>query len=184
MKKEKNSLMLKQLQENWGWFFGFGIGLVILGMLAIAYSFTATIFSVVYFGIVLILLGIFEATQAFNLNKWSNSFLHIFLSILYIAGGSYMIYNPIVNAVTITLILAIFFVISGIIKMIFALLNHIVHRVWLFINGALTTALGVMIWYQWPVSGLWVLGLLVGIDILFTGWTWIMLGLLAKNINK
>ena len=53
-----------------------------------------------------------------------------------------------------------------------------------FINGICTTILGILIWQQWPVSGVWALGLLLGVDMIFTGWTWIMLSLAAKSIRK
>ncbi len=181
---EKNPLSLKQLKENWGWYLALGIGLVILGSLAIYYAYTATIFSVIYLGVALIILGVFEGIQAFKLNRWSNFFLHMFLSVLSLVAGCYMIYNPVINAISLTFVLSIFFIVSGILKVIFALLNQMPHRLWLLINGICTTILGILIWQQWPVSGVWALGLLLGVDMIFTGWTWIMLSLAAKSIRK
>jgi len=85
------------------------------------------------------------------------------------------------NAVTLTLLLAFFFAISGIAKIIFALAYDPPHRGWIIFNGILSILLGILIWHQWPVSGLWVIGLFVGIDALFTGWSWIILASTIKE---
>lgn len=182
---EQHPLSMKQLQDNWGWYLVLGIAMTVIGMLAIAYSWVATIFSVLYLGSILVALGILEFIKAFKLNLWSNFFLHIFLGVLFVVGGIYLVVYPAINAITLTLLLSIFFIVSGFLKIIFAIATKALpHRVWLLINGIITTILGIMIWSQWPVSGLWVIGLLVGIDMLFTGWTWIMLSLLAKKSIK
>lgn len=183
-KTEVRPLSFRQLKENSGWYLALGIGLVILGTLATFYAWTTTLFSVVYLGFLLIILGIFEGTQSLKISEWSNSFLHLFLGVLYTIAGLYMVWDPGINALSLTLLLSIFFVVSGILKIIFAIINEIPHKFWLALNGILTLILGIIIWQQWPISGLWAIGLLVGIDILFTGWALIMLSLAAKNLTK
>jgi len=177
-----NSSALKQIKEKASWFLALGIGLVILGTLAILYSFMSTIFSVEYLGFLFIVLGIFEGVQSFKLNLWGSFFLHLFLSVLYIASGIFIVTYPVLNAITLTLFLAIFFFISGIAKIIFAFTKKVPHKGWLVFNGALTIVLGILIWLEWPMSGLWVIGVLTGVNILFTGWTLIMLASMAKRI--
>lgn len=172
----------KQLKQNANWFLTLGIGLVVLGTLALMFAYTSTIFSVMYFGILLTIMGVFEGIKAFKLSQWGSFFLHLFLGVLYTLCGLFIIANPLVNAITLTLFLALFFVISGISRIIFALAKHVPHKNWLLLNGIITTLLGIFIWAQWPVSGLWVIGAFVGIDAIFTGWTWIMLSLTAKKI--
>jgi uncharacterized membrane protein HdeD (DUF308 family) len=174
---------MQQLKKNANWFLLLGIGLIVLGMLAVFFTFTSTLFSIVYLGAFLIVLGAFEAIKSFKINLWSNFFLHIFLAILYIAAGIFILAYPVINAVTLTLLLAIFFVISGIAKIIMAWSPQAVHKGWLAFNGAVTLLLGILIWQQWPLSGLWVIGMLVGIDAIFTGWTWVMLALAVKRLT-
>ena len=58
------------------------------------------------------------------------------------------------------------------------------HWGWIFGGGVLNLALGIMIWLQWPFSGFWGIGLFVGIDMLFSGWTWIMLALRFKHLHR
>jgi uncharacterized membrane protein HdeD (DUF308 family) len=53
---------------------------------------------------------------------------------------------------------------------------------WLLLHGVINLLLGVLIWRQWPLSGLWVIGLFVGIDMIFNGWSLVMLSLAAKNL--
>ena len=182
--RSMNSLAIKQLKENWSWYLLLGIALVILGILAIIFSVTSTLISIIYLGVFFVIFGIFEAAQALKTSKWSNFFLHLFLSILYIVGGIFMITNPHLNAVSLTLVMAIFFVISGIFRIVYALASDIPHKGWLVFNGIVTVILGGMIWYEWPYSGLWVIGTLVGVDAIFTGWTWIMLSIAAKKLTR
>lgn len=175
---------LRQLIKNSNWYLAAGIGLIVLGILAITYAITATIFSVIYLGAVLISIGVFESIQSFKLNKWGYFFFRLFLSFLYIASGIFIALFPKINAITLTLILAIFFVITGAFRIIFSIVNNPPHQGWLIFNGILTVLLGALIWWQWPYSGLWAIGLLVGIDALFTGWTWTILAVKAKQLKN
>jgi len=173
----------KQLKENWGWFLALGIGLVVLGSLSLMFSLVSTIISVEYIGFFLLLAGFFEGVKALKMSRWSGFFLHLFLAVFFIVGGVLFVSNPQENAISLTLFLAFFFIVSGILRMVFSYAQHVPHAGWLMLNGIMSVFLGVLIWQQWPSSGLWVLGTLLGVDMLFTGWTWIMLGLRAKNLS-
>lgn len=180
-----NQLILKQIQENWKWYLALGIALVVIGSLAILFALTSTIISVVFLGGLLITFGIIEGIKSFKINEWQGFFLHMFLGILYLVGGIFMVWHPLANAISLTLLLAIFFVISGIMRIYFALTHAMPHKIWALLNGVITLILGVLIWYQLPTAGLWVIGTFLGIDMIFTGWTWIMLSLSAKKmINR
>lgn len=181
--KELDARTVQQLKENSSWFLFLGIGLVVLGALALIYSFAATLFSVIYLGIFLLALGVFEGFKSFKIQYWGNFFLHLALSFLYIVAGIFIIRDPALNAVTLTLLLAICFGISGILKLFFSFSKQTPHRAWLALDGALTLLLGILIWAQWPLSGLWVIGTLVGINAIITGWTWIMLSSTVKNLK-
>lgn len=180
--KDKN-LALEQLKENRHWYLGLGIGLVILGILALVFSLISTEIMVIYLGAVLVVFGFFEVLKALKINHWSNFFLHLFLGILYIVAGIFIVTNPLANALSLTLLLAIFFVVSGLVRIVFSFTNNVHNNRWLLLNGIVTLLLGILIWAQWPYSGLWVIGTLIGIDAIFTGWTWIILSLQAKNIK-
>lgn len=178
-----SSHAMQQLHKNWHWYLLFGIALAVLGSLAIFFSYTSTIFSIIYIGAFLVVAGVVEAVQSFKLRLWSRFFLHAILGVLYFVAGVFLLMNPAFNAISLTLLLAIFFVISGIFKMVFALSSTIPHKGWIVFNGAITLLLGILIWQQWPISGLWVIGLFVGIDMIFTGWAWIALAMMAKRLG-
>lgn len=173
----------QQLKDNANWFLGLGIGLVILGTLAIIFSYLTTLFSVMYFGAFMVVVGLFESVKSFKMHLWSSFFLHLFLAVLYIVGGGFIVMYPAINAISLTLLLSLFFIVSGILKIIFALTCKTPHAFWLLVNGLITLLLGVCILNQWPLSGLWVIGMLIGIETLFTGWTYIMLAAAAKKIK-
>lgn len=166
---------MKQLKENSGWYMLLGIAFIIMGTLAVLFSTVSTVFSMFYLGIALIVFSVFEGIHAWHMRDWGNFFLHLFLAVLYAAGGVFVLYNPMLNAITLTLVLAAFFFFSGITKIIVALSRNLPHKTWLIVNGAVSILLGALVWLQWPSSGLWVIGMFVGIDAILAGWSLVML---------
>jgi len=92
-----------------------------------------------------------------------------------LVGGSFAAFNPTINALSLTMLLSIFFVVAGLLRIFFALTNKLPNRFSALLNGILTMVLGGLLWYQWPVSGLRAIGTLLGIDAIVTGWNWIIL---------
>lgn len=178
-----NPILLRQLKQNASWFLVLGILLVILGTLAVVFSFYSTLFSILYLGSLLIVAGVIEGVKSIKMRPLKRFLLHLALGILYFGSGVYLVANPEINAITLTLLLAIFFMVSGALRIMFALMADIPHKGWLLVNGLLTFILGILIYQQWPVSGLWVIGMFVGIDLMFTGYSWIMLSLAAKDLK-
>lgn len=175
---------ISQLKKNKSWFQVLGIGLVALGSLAIVFSFSSTLITVMFIGISMTLFGAFEGIKAFKMSEWANFFLHLFLSILYIVGGLFIAFNPMVNALSLTMLLSIFFIVAGILRVFFALTHPLPNKFYALLNGLLTIVLGGLIWYQWPISGLWAIGTLFGIDAIVTGWNWIMLAWDADKLKS
>ena len=73
-------------------------------------------------------------------------------------------------------------IVAGLFRLFIAFSTPLHHRGWLILNGAISILLGAMIWSSWPVSGLWVIGMFIGIDMIFDGWTEIMLALSARSL--
>jgi uncharacterized membrane protein HdeD (DUF308 family) len=80
-------------------------------------------------------------------------------------------------------LMAIFFILTGIFRFILALWMRLPNWGWECINGIVTMILGIIIWEQWPISGMWVIGLFIGIDLIISGWAWIMLSLAARQLG-
>ena len=177
--------LLQQLKKNSRNLFWLGLALVLLGFLAIIFSVISTEIVIIYFGAFLIVVGALECAKAFNMRLWQGYFLlHLLLGIFFIIGGIFMIANPVMNAITLTLLYAWIFMISGILRIITALINHVPHQGWMIASGILSFLLGLLIYWQWPASGLWVIGMFVGIDVLVAGWSLIMISSLAKHIHS
>lgn len=163
--------------QHWGWFLAFGIVLVLLGVAAVIRSVTATVVSMVFFGWLLTLAALAEFVTAFMVGKWEGFFLHMLISILFGVAGVMMVTRPAISAEAVTLLMSVFFLVGGLYQLIAALWTHLSGWGWQALNGAVATIMGLLIIAQWPVSGLWVIGLFVGIDLLFYGSAWIALAL-------
>lgn len=175
---------LTALSKNWTWFLALGALLVALGAAVISSSYYATVFSVILLGGFLIAGGVIQILQAFLAKKWSGLFLSLLLGILYIVTGFLFMGRPTTTAIALTLWIAVFCFAVGLFKMISSLLIRFENWGWVFFNGLITFLLGAMIYNDWPISGLWVIGLFIGIDLILSGWSWIMLSLAAKKYKS
>jgi len=178
-----HSVGTDELRRNWGWFLALGILLVVLGTTALGASVAMTIASVMLFGWLLIVGGLVEAIHAFWRERgWGGVFINLLTGILYVLVGFMMVANPGVAAVTLTLLIALFLMFGGIFRIVVALMLRFPHWGWLALHGLINLLLGIGIWRQWPLSGLWVIGLFIGIDMVLNGWSLVMLGLAARKI--
>jgi len=171
-----------ELRRHWGWYLALGIVLIVLGMIAIGSTFLMTIASVFFFGWLLIVGGVIEAIHAFWHKRWAGFFLDLLTGILYVIAGWMMVTNPAGSALLLTLIIAMFLVFTGVFRIVAALVARYPHWGWVLFNGIISLLLGVMIWRQWPYSGLWVIGLFVGIEMLLNGWSLVMLSFAGRRL--
>jgi uncharacterized membrane protein HdeD (DUF308 family) len=173
---------IEEVRKHSTWFLVIGIALVILGMVAIGYAVEMTIVSVLFLGWLLIIGGAFEIIHGFSRRQWSGFFINLLGGVLYAVAGFVMIANPAQAAVTLTLLIAIVLIVAGLFRLFVAFSTPLHHRGWLILNGVISILLGIMIWDAWPVSGLWVIGMFIGIDMIFDGWTEIMLALSVRSL--
>lgn len=169
------------VQKNWGWFFTLGILMSVLGCAAIGYSTAVTVSSVFLTGLLLLGAGIAQIIHGFWAREWKGVLLSTILGIVYIVAGAFCTKQPVESAIGITLFIASFCVFAGVFKMLTSLYLQFQHYGWVFFNGLITFLLGMMIFNDWPLSGLWVIGLFIGVDLLLFGWAWILLALSLKR---
>jgi len=172
---------LKDLRNSWCWFLTLGSVLTILGIVALSYSLTAVV-AVLVFGYFLLAGGILYIAGAFFTGAWGGFFLSLLAGVLYLATGFILINHPVEAAILYTLLLAVFFFVEGLFRIVAALAGRFRHRGWVLFNGIITLLLGVMIWRQWPLDGLYVIGLFIGINLIFSGVGYIMLGMSVRQI--
>lgn len=168
---------MPELRRNWGWLLALGILLVILGIIAIGDSVSFTVVSMFFFGWMLLIAGIIEAVQAFRHRRSGHLFWHALNAVLAIVVGIMLLGHPLAGALVMTLLLAAYFTVAGIFRIVMALSMRIRGWGWRLLDGIITLILGILVWAQWPVSGLWVIGLFIGIDLIFMGWSEVMLAL-------
>jgi uncharacterized membrane protein HdeD (DUF308 family) len=174
---------LEAIRGHWAWFLTLGIILIIIGTIAVAMPFVASLATAFAFGALLLVGGIAQLVGAFWTRDWSGFFLTLLMGILYFVLGLFFLRDPGEALLAMTLLLACVLIIGGVFRIIGSIMYQFPHWGWTLVGGIINLVLGVMIWQQWPVSGLWVIGLFVGIDLIFTGWTWVMLALAVKNVQ-
>jgi uncharacterized membrane protein HdeD (DUF308 family) len=166
-----------EMIHNWGWFLAFGIVLLLLGVAAVARSVTSTVASMLFFGWVLVFAAIIQFVDAFMVGRWAGFFLHLLLAILYGVVGVLMLIKPVISAEAATFVMSLFFILGGLYQLIASVWTHVPGWGWQALDGGVATIMGGLILAQWPFSGLWVIGLFVGIDLILYGWAWIALAL-------
>jgi uncharacterized membrane protein HdeD (DUF308 family) len=170
------------VQEHRGWFIGLGIAFCVLGVLAITVPFIATLATTLFIGWLMIIGGFVSGFHAFQNRRWAGFPWALLSSILYVVAGFLIVFNPVVGTLTLTLILGLFFLASGFVKIVRALQHRgMSNWGWLLFDGILSLVLGGLIWARWPSTAVWAIGLLVGVDLLVSGATMLMLGLLGRS---
>ena len=171
------------LRPLWWLFLILGLVSVFLGFVAIGSAFIATLASVLVFGVLLLIAGITEVIHAVMVRNLKGFALHLLAAALYLIAGLFMLEDPVRAAAVITLLLAASFLVGGVLRIIFSLGADFPGWPWVLFNGLVDLALGALIWSGWPESGLWVIGLFVGIDLVLHGWSWMALALAARTYN-
>jgi uncharacterized membrane protein HdeD (DUF308 family) len=175
---------LKALRDHWHWFLALGIAMVLLGTFAISFACIATITVTAtwLFGFLLLASGIGEIIHSFWIGRWSGMLFHLLMGALYALVGFLILDQPETAAVQLTLLVAFFLMVSGILRIVTALSERFMGYGWVAFNGFVTFFLGMLIYKQWPDSSLWVIGMFIGIDLIMNGWAWIMLSLGVRRM--
>lgn len=169
---------IEPLRIKWGWIVALGVAYLIAGLIALGSVMMATVASVFIVGIMMLLAGVAEIVGAFQVKTWGKFALWIILGLLYVIAGFVTFENPLLAAAILTLILGVALVASGIMRIFLAFnMKHGMPWIWVATSGLITLVLGAMILARWPVSSLYVLGIFLGIDLVFAGAGWIALGL-------
>jgi uncharacterized membrane protein HdeD (DUF308 family) len=182
--RRQGSRDLEALHESWLFIAGLGVALILVGFAAIGSSFFATLATMLIFGILLLIGGIVQVFTAFWGRRWRGFVSQVLAGVLYLVVGVFLIERPLEAAAGLTLLVAAGLLVGGILRIILAVMERFGGWGWALLNGVISVALGLAIWRQWPLSGLWVIGLFVGIEMLFSGLSWVMLGLAVRSLPR
>jgi uncharacterized membrane protein HdeD (DUF308 family) len=168
---------LQPLRAKSGWIVALGVIYVIAGFVALGSVVLATVATVFVVGIMMLIAGVAEVINAFQIKTWGKFLLWLLLGVLYIVAGFVTFENPLLAAALLTLLLGVSLVASGIMRIVLAFsMKEGAPWIWVALSGAITLLLGIVILAHWPVSGLYILGLFLGIDLVLAGASWIAVG--------
>ncbi len=177
----------QHLRGSWFWFLALGLLLVACGTTAIvvpAATVGTSVFATIFLGVTLMVAGAATIIMAFWAGRWGGLLLQVLVGILYIVVGYEISDKPLQGAALLTAFIAAMFVVLGLFRIVASLTVRFAHWGWALLNGVVTLLCGIVIYRHFPESALWVIGLLVGIEMLFHGWTWILLALALRDIPK
>jgi uncharacterized membrane protein HdeD (DUF308 family) len=162
-----------------------GVLLIILGIIASATPAVAGKAVVMIIGALLLIAGVVQFAQGLRAESWSDKLLPLILGAIAALSGIGLLGEPWVGMKFIALLLAIFFVLEGIWKII-ASFGYRPASGWILMlaSGVIALVLGLLIWRQWPLSGLWAIGVLVGVDLLMTGISMVVLASTVRRLRK
>jgi uncharacterized membrane protein HdeD (DUF308 family) len=168
---------LEPLRAKSGWIIALGVVYVIAGVIALGSVVFATVVTVFIVGIMMLIAGAAEVINAFQIKSWGKFLLWLLLGILYIVAGFATFDNPLLAAALLTLLLGCALMASGVMRIILGFsMKEGMPWLWVVLSGVITLLLGLIILAHWPVSGLYILGVFLGIDLIFAGLSWIGIG--------
>jgi uncharacterized membrane protein HdeD (DUF308 family) len=172
-----SSASLEPLRAKSGWIVALGVVYVIAGLVALGSVVFATVVTVFVVGIMMLIAGVAEVINAFQIKTWGKFLLWLLIGVLYIVAGFVTFDNPLLAAAVLTLVLGFTLIASGIMRIILGFnMKEAMPWLWVVLSGVVTLVLGLIIVAHWPVSGLYILGLFLGIDLVFAGIGWIGVG--------
>jgi uncharacterized membrane protein HdeD (DUF308 family) len=175
--------LAKSVRDHWVAFLVEGIVLVILGMFAIFVPLVASLAATVFFGSILLVAGIVGLITTLSARHAPGFSWSVMSAVLGIVTGALLLASPVTGTISLTVVLIAFLFIEGVVSVMFA----IQHRRqesgswgWMLASGALDVVLAAILFAGLPGTALWALGLLIGINMLFGGWSLIAMSLSAR----
>ncbi len=150
-----------------------GIVLIVAGVVVLGDVLAATIISAIFIGAIAIVAGLFEIAHAFWTKGWGGFVWNILLGILYVAFGFVMVTQPLSGALVLTYVFGLLLVVSGIFRLFIAFGRPSGTDWLMLLSGVLGILAGAVILTGWPLTGLWVLGFVLGVDLIFHGIAWL-----------
>lgn len=177
--------MSKAVKKGRTWLYVVGSLSILLGIIGAGMSVTMTIVSIFFMAILLFISGVTQCFDVFVAEGWKNKLLTGIVGLFYVIAGITIFQNPAASAVWFTLFIASFLIITGIsrIGFAFSVRNELPGWFLVVFSGIITIGLGILIFVQWPISGLWVIGLFVSIELIMQGMAMIATAGMIKKMG-
>jgi len=159
-----------------------GALLIVLGVMAVGSPFLAAVAVNVVVAWLILFAGVVHLALAFRAHGAGSMIWKVLVGIAYLCFGAYLLVHPVLAVATLTLLLASLFLIEGILDIVLYVKMRPIHgSSWVLIDGIVTLLLGLMIYMQWPSSSAWAIGTLVGVSLIFSGVTRVMVSLAVRK---
>ena len=175
---------LHHVRGHWWWFFSLGVLLLVCGILSIVFPAVSSWAAISVLSIVLLVAGIATIIGSFWAGKWGGFLVQMLVGMIYVAASLVMQKDPLLTVAIITAYVAITFIVMGLFRILATLVIRFPQWGWSLLNGCVTLLLGVIILRDFREGDWWIIGLLVGIEMLFSGLSWIMLSLEIRRIPE
>jgi len=171
------------LSKASSWLIAIGVLFIILGTLAIAEPFVAGLAMAFLVGWLLMIGGVAHFIAAFAGGGLWRVLAQLLIGVVYFAGGLYFLTHPLLALGTLTLLLATIILAEAVCEIVLYVRHRETHGAsWLLINAIITLLVGGLIWFHWPSSSVWAIGTLVGVNLLMTGISRLMVGMAARSL--
>ena len=168
-----------------GWSIALSVLLIIAGVIALLLPMVSGLGITLFLGWLLIISGVTHFVFAFKSHTTGHVIWELLLGAVYLFTGVYLIMHPVAGLITLTLFLAVYLLFEGILEVFqFFQIRPRAGAGWILFDAAITIILAVMIWYHWPNSSAWVIGTLVGLSMIFSGISRLMLAMAAKRVYR
>jgi uncharacterized membrane protein HdeD (DUF308 family) len=159
-----------EARKNWGWLLALGVLFIALGIAGLGMTVALTITSLIFLGAFILVGGVFQLISAFTQKGAKSIIWSVLIALLYIATGWLIMQNPALASTVITAMIAAMLIVVGIFRIITAFQMKPVSG-WglVLLAGILSLVLGVLIYSNWPVAALWLIGFYIALEMLFHG---------------
>ena len=177
--------VVKAARKFSGWLIVAAVLFIVLGAFAIIEPAVAGLGVALLVGWLLIFGGVSHFVSAFEGGGARRVLFEIHAGVVFVVGGYYMVTHPLLALSTLTLVLAAVILAAGVCEIItYFRLRSEQASGWILFNGIVALILGALIWLHWPSSSVWAIGTLVGVNLLLTGITRLMVGLTGRKLIR
>lgn len=179
------ALATAHFNRKWGWIVALGALFILGGVVALFNVFAATVVAIAYIAAAMAVAGGWQIITAFQIRPWGRAALLGVMGALTLLAGVATARFPLLAAASVTALIGALLIACGLAKLALAYhLRHLARYELIAGAGGLSLLLGVLILAEWPTSGLYVLGLFLGVNLLIEGIGWVAMGLAAKPADR
>jgi uncharacterized membrane protein HdeD (DUF308 family) len=165
------------------WSIVWGVLLIVLGAMAVGSPMIAAVAVNVVVAWLIVVAGVAHLALAFHARGAGSVIWRVLVGLAYVAFGVYLIAHPVIGVASLTLVLGSLFLVEGILDIaLFFQVRTLGGASWILLDGIVTLLLGLMIYLRWPSSSAWAIGTLVGVSLIISGVTRVMMSLAVRKV--